>query len=276
MNATEFGGDPLCYYLRQSPGMAEISSGKGVIIFIVSYLDILSLVFLTCEEQVSSILQIVLAPQNPPCLCSHRACWHQGMSVRKARHKPHTLGNSGAGCQDASKHSARAHWKTEIFCKQKNYFCCLWIVSSNLSVPVSPSARSAMGDSSDMSPIPSLTCSLALPTKFLCRITQRYERIPQPTSLSCSRGSLCSPKVNDQVKGKVDNGSWWSSIGWGTASKFNSLVLFIKQQFINLLQQIRGNSACLKWNTAPAMAINAQSSLPCSLHAHGSCFSHGE
>lgn len=54
------------------------------------------------------------------------------LSVRKSRHKPHTLGNSGAGCQDSSKHSARGNWQKEIFCKQQNYFCCLWIVSSNL------------------------------------------------------------------------------------------------------------------------------------------------
>lgn len=119
------------------------------------------------------------------------------LSVRKARHKPHTLGNSGAGCQDGSKHSARGHWQRKIFCKQQNYFCCLWIVSSNLSVPVS-SVRSAMGDSSDISPVQSLTCSPALPSKFLSRTTQSYERIPQPTPLSClscSRGTwlLVSP-----------------------------------------------------------------------------------
>lgn len=162
MNATEFGGDPLCYYLRQSPGMAEISSGKGVIMFLVSYLNIFSLVFLTCEEQVSSILQTVLAPQNPACLCSHRGCWDQGT------------------CQWGKQGINPTLWETlvlgarmllnivpkELFCRQRNYFCCLWIASSNLSVPVSSSARSAMGDSSDMSPIPSLTCSLALPTKF--------------------------------------------------------------------------------------------------------------
>lgn len=136
--------------------------------------------------------------KSPLLLQPQRMLRSGHLSVRKARHKRHTLGNSGVGCQDGSKHSARGHWQKEIFCKQQNYFCCLWIVSSNLPVQVFSFAGSDMGDSSDISPIPSLTCSPALPTKFLCRTTQCYVRIPQPTSLSClscSRGTwlLASP-----------------------------------------------------------------------------------
>lgn len=172
-----------------------------------------STLLLTCEQQVSSVLQVVLAPWNVPCLCSHRGRWHQGICQWGKQGKPQALGNSRAGCQDGSKHSARGHWQKKIFCKEQNCFCYLWIVSSNLSVPVFSSAGSAMEDSSDISPIPSLSCSSALPSKFLCRTTQCYERIPQPTSLLPVLQQRClAPCIPlwqiCQVKGKAGNGSW--------------------------------------------------------------------
>lgn len=78
-----FGGDPLCYYLSQSLGN---SSNIRMIMFIVSCLKKLSLVrdvvqqdFVFNQWGASSMLQIVLAPRNPPCLCSHRGCRDEGI-----------------------------------------------------------------------------------------------------------------------------------------------------------------------------------------------------
>ena len=153
------------------------------------------IMFWTSEDQLSSILWVILAPRNTPYLRSHVVCWDQKyLSVRKVRYKHHSSGNSGAGCQDDSKCSARGHWQKQTLCKQQNYYllCCLWTVSSNLSVPDSSSAGSDIGDSDGISDTSELTWPPALSAKVLCRATQSEERIPQPTSLtclSCSRGT---------------------------------------------------------------------------------------
>lgn len=146
MNATEFWEAIPCVVTSvRALAIAAISSGKGVIMSIVSYLKLLSLVRDAVQQYFVFNLwgaSQFYAAGSSCTLKSPLPLQPQGMlrsghlSVRKARHKPHTSGNSGAGCQDGSKHSARGHWQKEIFCKQQNYFCCLWIVSSNLSVPL--------------------------------------------------------------------------------------------------------------------------------------------
>lgn len=160
--------------------IAAITSGKGVIKSIVSHLKILSLV----RDAVQQYLVFNLwgasqfyAADSSCTLKSPLPLQLQGMlraghlSVREARHKPH------AGCQDGSKHSARGHWQKEIFCKQQNYFCCLWIVSSNLSVPL------LLGVPWEIALIFHQFHHWPVHWLFLPRTTQCYERSPQPTSL---------------------------------------------------------------------------------------------
>lgn len=155
---------------------------------------------LTCEEQVSSVLQIVLAPWNLPCLCSHRGCWHQGICQWGKRGINPTLWETlllgarmvlnivpGVTCK--RKYSANS--KTTSAASE--LFLPTSLFQSLLLLGVSWERALVF-----ISPISSLSCSPALPSKFLCRTTQCYERIPQPTSLSClscSRGSwlLVSP-----------------------------------------------------------------------------------
>lgn len=110
--------------------IAALSSGKGLILIIVSFLKKLSLewgmlcsrtMFLTSEDQLSYILEIVLAPQNTPCLRSHMMCWDQKyLPVGKARYKHQSLGNSAAVCQDDSKCSAGGTGKRKYSANSKN------------------------------------------------------------------------------------------------------------------------------------------------------------
>lgn len=165
--------------------IAALSSGKGLILIIVSYLKKLSLewgmlcskiVFLTSEDQLSSILEIVLAPRNIRCLCSHVICWDQKyLPVRKVRYKHHSLGNSAAVCQDDSKHSAGGTGKSKYSQTAKtllhllplNCFC-------QPLCSLSLSTGSDQGDNSNMSSVPSLTWPPALSTKVLYGATQSH------------------------------------------------------------------------------------------------------
>lgn len=103
MNATEFWGrTPRVITSVRALATAAVSSGKGVIMFIVSYLKILSLV----RDAVQKYLVFNLwgasqfyAADSSCTLKSPLPLQPQGMlrsghlSVRKAKHKPHTLGN---------------------------------------------------------------------------------------------------------------------------------------------------------------------------------------
>lgn len=159
--------------------IAALSSGKGLILIIVSSLKKLSLewgmlcsrtMFLTSEDQLSSILEIVLAPQNTPSLT-----WYA--EIRSI-------------CQWGKRGINTTVWETLLLCARmipnvvlgalvrgnslqtaKTLLCLLPL---NCFCQLSPSTGSDIGDNSNMSPVPSLTWPPALSTKVLYRATQSH------------------------------------------------------------------------------------------------------
>lgn len=86
MNETEFcgGGIPCVITSIRALSIAAISSDKGVIMSIVSYLKILSLMRDAVQRYfVFNLCQFYAADSSctlkSPCHCRHRGCWDQGL-----------------------------------------------------------------------------------------------------------------------------------------------------------------------------------------------------